>query len=95
MVYLGYDFSIPITNDDLPKIVQESLSAQRLDVAMRFLKDASNFIAEEVDVFGLTGSKLSESTIGISVMENYTGRDGFPVTEEPQAWHTDYGADGM
>ncbi len=95
MVYLGYDFSFPTTIEDLPEHIQNSLSTKRLDVAMSFLKDASNFIAEEVDLFGLTGSELSEKTVGISVMENYTGRDGFPDTEEPQAWHTDYGADGM
>jgi hypothetical protein len=77
MVYLGYDFSFPTTIEDLPEHIQNSLSTKRLDVAMSFLKDASNFIAEEVDLFGLTGSELSEKTVGLSVMENYTGRDGF------------------
>ena len=80
--------------DALPVLVKESLSTQRLTVAMTFLKDAEALIASELDLFR-DESHLSESTVGISVMENYTGREGFPDTEESQAWHTDYASDGL
>ena len=78
----------------LPILVKESLSPQRLEVAMAFLKDAGAFISSELNLFR-SESALSETAVGISIMENYTGREGFPETEEPQAWHTDYGSDGL
>ena len=95
-MYLGYNFSLPIIDgmDALPILVKESLSTQRLTVAMAFLKDVENLIASEFDLFR-SDSHLSENAVGISIMENYTGREGFPETEESQAWHTDYGSDGM
>jgi hypothetical protein len=96
MVYLGYNFSRPIIDkmDDLSILVKESLSMQRLTVAMAFLKDVEALIAREFDLFR-TESHLSETTVGISIMENYTGQEGFPEIEESQAWHTDYGSDGL
>jgi hypothetical protein len=96
MVYLGYDFSVPIIEgiDALSILVKESLSKQRLEVAMAFLKDVGALIASEFNLFRIK-SNLSETAVGISIMENYTGREGFSETEESQAWHTDYGSDGL
>ena len=96
MVYLGYNFSLPIIDgmDSLPICIKESLSTQRLAVAMDFLKDVEALIATEFNLFRRE-SFLSETTVGISIMENYTGREGFPESEESQAWHTDYGSDGL
>jgi hypothetical protein len=89
-VYLGYDFSLPIIEGiyALSILVKESLSKQRLEVAKAFLKDVGAFIASALNLFR-TESCLSETAVGISIMENYTGREGFPETEESQAWHTD------
>ena len=96
MVYLGYDFSLPVVDeiDALPISVKESLSEGSLEVAKAFLKDVGAFIASALNLFRAE-SCLSETAVGISIMENYTGREGFPETEESQAWHTDYGSDGL
>ena len=84
MVYLGYEFSLPIIEgiDTLPILVKESLSKKRA-----FISSALNLFRAE--------SCLSETAVGISIMENYTGQEGFPETEESQAWHSDYGSDGL
>lgn len=96
MVYLGYDFSLPKVEgiDALPILVKESLSKQRLEVAKAFLKEVGAFISSALNLFRAE-SCLSETAVGISIMENYTGQEGFPETEESQAWHTDYGSDGL
>ena len=36
-----------------------------------------------------------QKTVAISVMENFTGQKGYPASEKKQAWHTDYGAEGI
>ena len=54
MVYLGYDFSIPIVDeiDALPISVKESLSEGSLEVAKAFLKkDVGAFIASALNLF--------------------------------------------
>ena len=96
MVYLGYDFSLPIIEgiDTLPILVKESLSKKSLEVAKAFLKDVGAFISSALNLFRAE-SCLSETAVGISIMENYTGQEGFPETEESQAWHSDYGSDGL
>jgi len=91
MVYLGYDFN-PGELRDLTKeasSVQQSLSAQRLTNAKTFLRLVADFIADNLKLCR-EGSELSKSTVGISVMENFTGKPGFPTTEEKQAFHSDY-----
>jgi hypothetical protein len=55
MVYLGYDFSLPIIEgiDALPILLKESLSfKQSLEVAKAFLKkDVGAFIASALNLF--------------------------------------------
>jgi len=53
MVYLGFDFSLPIIEgiDALSILVKESLSKQRLEVAKVFLKDVGAFIASALNLF--------------------------------------------
>jgi hypothetical protein len=94
MVYLGYNFDTgKIKNiEKEPNCVQESLSNERLDKAKKFLKSVGDFIARQLDLFRDT-SALSKDTVAISIMENFTGRDGFPATEEKQSLHTDYPVD--
>jgi len=95
MVYLGYDFNSPVIKNkkDLPISIQETLSKERLEKAKSFLKDARDFIASELGLFRKI-SALKQENVGISIMENYTGQEGYPDSEEQQAWHTDYGANG-
>ena len=94
MVYLGYNFDTgKIKNiKKKPNCVQESLSIERLDKAKDFLKSVGNFIATKLDLFRAT-SALSKDTVAISIMENFTGQDGFSTTEEKQSFHTDYPVD--
>lgn len=94
MVYLGYDFDIgKIKNiQKKPICVKESLSNERLDKAKDFLKSVGNFIASKLDLFRKK-SFLSKDAVAITIMENFTGQDGFPATEENQSFHTDYTVD--
>ena len=49
------------------------------------------FVAYKLKLFEKQSKlKLSKDTVGISLMENYTGKLGYPATEEKQAFHTDY-----
>jgi hypothetical protein len=82
MVYLGYNFnSGKIKNiEKEPNCVQDSLSIERLNKAKEFLKSVENFIATQLDLFRAT-SALSKDTVAISIMENFTGQNGFPATE--------------
>ena len=92
MVYLGYDFDpgqIKDIPNEEPPSVQESLSPQRMLLAKTFLDSVKEFIANKLNLF-VKQSKLSKDTVGTSVMENYTGKLGYPATEEKQAFHTDY-----
>ena len=94
MMYLGYDFTDPIPDkENLPSEVQCSLSIASLDKAKEFLISAKEFIAKELDLFS-PPSKLKSDKVAMSILENYTGNDGYPSTEEKQAWHTDYDAKG-
>ena len=92
MVYLGYDFDPgqmkDIPNEEAPS-VQESLSPQRMLLAKTFLESVKELIAIKLKLFDKQ-SKLSKDTVGTSLMENYTGKLGYPATEEKQAFHTDY-----
>jgi hypothetical protein len=91
MVYLGYDFD-PGTLQDISneaESVQASLSLDRLTKAKDFLQSVKNFIAIKLDLFRKK-SELSTNTVGISIMDNYTGEQGFSTTEEKQAFHSDY-----
>ena len=92
MVYLGYDFNpgkiINISMEGTQS-VQQSLSPERLTEAKNFLESVRDFIANKLKLFG-KHSKLSKDTVGISIMENFTGKSGCPQTEEKQAFHTDY-----
>jgi hypothetical protein len=95
MMYLGYDFSAVIPNKSkLPKDIQLSLSAVRMDRAKVFLAAAKDCIAKNLDLF-TAPSKLKSDKVGISILENYTGKPGYPKSEEKQSWHSDYGAEGM
>jgi hypothetical protein len=92
---MGYNFNTgTIKNiEKEPNCVQDSLSKERLNKAKEFLKSVENFIATQLDLFRAT-SALSKDTVAISsIMENFTGRDGFPATEEKQSLHTDYPVD--
>ena len=74
MVYLGYNFDTgKIKNiGKEPNCVQDSLSNdERLNKAKEFLKSVENFIATQLDLFCAT-SALSEDTVAISIMENFT-----------------------
>jgi hypothetical protein len=51
-------------------------------------------MGKELELFK-TPSFLKPETVGVSIMENFTGQRGYPDSEEKQAWHTDYGAEGM
>ena len=94
MVYMGYNFNTgTIKNiEKEPNCVQDSLSKERLNKAKEFLKSVENFIATQLDLFRAT-SALSKDTVAISIMENFTGQNGFPATEEKQGLHTDYPVD--
>ena len=46
----------------------------------------------EIELFR-KGSFLSKDAVAITIMENFTGQDGFPATEENQSFHTDYPVD--
>jgi hypothetical protein len=94
MVYLGYNFDTgkikKLFNE--PECVQLSLSDERLEKAKEFLKSVSDFIGRKLGLFRETSS-LSKETVGISIMENFVGEDGFPSIEEKQCLHTDYPVD--
>ena len=45
-----------------------------------FLKSVKNFIASKLELFR-KGSFLSKDAVAITIMENFTGQDGFPATE--------------
>jgi len=94
MVYMGYDFDTGKIKNlrNKPKCVKESLSKERLDKAKDFLKSVGNFIASKLDLFR-KGSFLSKDAVAITLMENFTGQDGFPASEENQSYHTDYAVD--
>jgi len=92
MVYLGYDFDFGKINDipnEEPTSVRESLSVKQIKLAKNFLESVRDFIAIEVSLFE-KHSKLSKNAVGISIMENFTGKLGYPATEEKQAFHMDY-----
>ena len=57
-----------------------------------FLKSVGNFIVTKLDLFR-KGSFLLKDAVAITIMENFTGQDGFPATEENQSFHTDYPVD--
>ena len=71
-----------------PKCVKESLSKDRA------LGQSEGFfeIRWEIELFR-KGSFLSKDAVAITIMENFTGQDGFPATEENQSFHTDYPVD--
>jgi len=94
MVYLGYNFDtgkIKKLKNEL-ECVQVSLCDERLENAKEFLKSVSDFIGRKLGLFR-KASSLSKETVGISIMENFTGEDGFPDIEEKQCLHTDYPVD--
>lgn len=96
MVYFGYDFSFPIMKDDFDSLhssIKESLSNQRLNKARMFLESVRDYIAD-IYKFFREDSRLKKETVAISIMENFTGQDGFPNEETSQAWHSDYCALG-
>ena len=94
MVYMGYDFDTGKIQNlrNKPKCVKESLSKERLNKAKDFLKSVGNFIATKLELFRKK-SFLSKDAVAITIMENFTGQDGFPATEENQSFHTDYPVD--
>jgi hypothetical protein len=95
MMYLGYDFSAPIPNKtELPSDVQSSLTVKSMKRAEDFVLAVKAFMGKELELFK-TPSFLKPETVGVSIMENFTGQRGYPDSEEKQAWHTDYGAEGM
>ena len=94
-MYLGYDFNAVLQNKQLLSTTdQESLSVERLNRAKEFLTAAKECIARELDFF-TPPSKLKPETVAISILENYTGQPNYPRSEQNQAWHSDYGAEGI
>ncbi len=88
-LYLGYDFSVPIPNKKkLPRDVQSSLSVESMKIAEEFILSVKDFIGKKLELF-------KEESIAVSIMENFTGQKGYPASEENQAWHSDYGAEGL
>jgi hypothetical protein len=73
-------------------VYRDSLSNLRLNKAKEFLKSLENFIATQLDLFRATLA-LSKDTVTISIVENFTGQNGLPATEEKQGLHTDYPVD--
>ena len=90
MIYLGYDFSAPIPNKKrLPKDVQSSLSVQSMKIAEKFILAVKDFMGKQLELFKEPTSLKPESAA-----ENFIGQKGYPASEENQAWHIDYGAQG-
>ena len=95
MMYLGYDFSAPIPNKKRwPKDVQSSLSVQSMKIAEKFILAVKEFMGKQLELFKKPTSLKPES-VAVSIMENFTGQKGYPASEENQAWHSDYGAQGL
>jgi len=95
MMYLGYNFNAVIPNKNILSTTdQESLSFERMERAKDFLIAVKQFIGKELDFFKAP-SQLKSETVAISILENYTGKSGYPRKEEKQAWHSDYGANGI
>ena len=96
MVYFGYDFSFPIMKDDFDSLhssIKESLTEDRLNAARKFLESVRDNIARVYLLFR-DDSMLKRETVAISIMENFTGKPGFPTDELSQAWHSDYSVTG-
>lgn len=95
MMYLGYDFSAPIPNKKkLPRDVQSSLSVESMKIAEEFILAVKDFIGKKLELFKEPTS-LKPKSVAVSIMENFTGQKGYPASEENQAWHSDYGAEGL
>jgi hypothetical protein len=95
MMYLGYDFSAPIPNKKkLPRDVQSSLSVESMKIAEEFILAVKDFIGSKLELFKEPTS-LKPKSVAVSIMENFTGQKGYPASEENQAWHSDYGAEGL
>ena len=95
-MYLGYDFSAPIIPKRhlLPRKVQSSLSVQRMKIAEEFIIAVKTFMGSQLELFK-EPTDLKPETVAVSIMENFTGQKGYPASEEKQAWHSDYGSQGM
>ena len=96
MMYLGYDFSAPIQNKKkLPRDVQSSLSVESMKIAEEFILAVKDFIGNKKLELFKEPTSLKPESVAVSIMENFTGQKGFPASEENQAWHSDYGAEGL
>ena len=94
-MYLGYFFSAPIPNKKkLPRDVQSSLSVESMKIAEEFILAVKDFIGSKLELFKEPTS-LKPKSVAVSIMENFTGQKGYPASEENQAWHSDYGAEGL
>ncbi len=65
-----------------------------MKIAEEFIQAVKDFMGKKLELFKEPTCLKSES-VAVSIMENCTGQKGYPASEEKQAWHSDYGAEGL